>query len=201
MEFTPSTLPVYCKYNLGKFLKYITFSSCSLIIFESLPKLYLKNCFFSIKCQNGGGKFHPRSGSTGRFSPSTSYVIALEHVGVVRALRVNLASEKERSRFCWLQAFSPRVQLFITVFLLLHYVCKCRQLHNETFITRNRINVDTKQNKLRRPQTAQPLSTNYKRGGHVAAKRAECLRKWGISCEQFGPVSTRLCSKYIKFCF
>ena len=70
MEFTPSTLPVYSKkkqffkYNLRKFLKYITVSSCSLIIFESLPKLYLKNRFFSIKWQNGGGKFHPRSGST-----------------------------------------------------------------------------------------------------------------------------------------
>ena len=71
MEFTPSTLTFYWqkkqffKYNLGKFLKYITFSSCSLNIFESLPKLYLKNCFFSIKCQNGGGEFYPRSGSTG----------------------------------------------------------------------------------------------------------------------------------------
>ena len=60
MGFTPSTLPIYCKkkkqffkYNLGKFLKYITFSSCSSIIFGSLPKLYLKNCFFSNKCQNG----------------------------------------------------------------------------------------------------------------------------------------------------
>ena len=55
----------FFKYNLEKFLKYITFSSCSSIIFESLSKLYLKNCFFSIKCQNGGGKFHQRSGSTG----------------------------------------------------------------------------------------------------------------------------------------
>ena len=54
----------FFKYNLGKFLKYITFLSSSLIIFESLPKLYLKNCFFSIKCQNRGGKFHPRSGSS-----------------------------------------------------------------------------------------------------------------------------------------
>ena len=54
----------FFKYNLGKFLKYITFSSCSLIIFENLSKWYLKICFFSIKCQNGGGKFHPRSGST-----------------------------------------------------------------------------------------------------------------------------------------
>ena len=54
----------FFKYNLGEFLKYITFSSCSLIIFESFPKLYLRNCFFSVKCQNGGGKFHPRSGST-----------------------------------------------------------------------------------------------------------------------------------------
>ena len=45
----------FFKYNLGKFLKYITFSSCSSIIFESLPKLYLKICFFSIKCQNGEG--------------------------------------------------------------------------------------------------------------------------------------------------
>ena len=53
----------------GMFLKYITFSSCSLIIFESLPKLYLKNCFFSIKCQNGGDKFHPRSGSTAEKQP------------------------------------------------------------------------------------------------------------------------------------
>ena len=52
----------FFKYNLGKLLKYITFSSCSLIIFESLPKLYLKTCFLSIKCQNGRGKFHPRSG-------------------------------------------------------------------------------------------------------------------------------------------
>ena len=57
----------FFKYNLGEFLNYITFSSCSLIIFESLPKLYLKNCFFSIKCQNGGGKFHPRSGSTDNY--------------------------------------------------------------------------------------------------------------------------------------
>ena len=56
----------FFKNNLGKFLKYITFSSCSLIIFESLPKLYLENCFFSINCQNGGGEFHPRSGSTAR---------------------------------------------------------------------------------------------------------------------------------------
>ena len=54
----------FFKYNLEKFLKYITFSSCSSIIFGSLPKLYLNNCFFSIECQNGGGKFHPRSGST-----------------------------------------------------------------------------------------------------------------------------------------
>ena len=56
MKFTPSPLSIYCKqkqffkYNLGKFLKYIAFLSCSLIIFESLPKLYLKICFFSIKC-------------------------------------------------------------------------------------------------------------------------------------------------------
>ena len=63
----------FFKYNLVKFLKYITFSS-SLIIFESLPKLYLKNCFFSIKCQNGGVEFHPRSGSTGEGCNHTSCI-------------------------------------------------------------------------------------------------------------------------------
>ena len=41
-------------YNLGKFLKYITFSSCSLIIFESLPKLYLKTCFFQLNVKMEG---------------------------------------------------------------------------------------------------------------------------------------------------
>ena len=41
-------------YNLGKFLKYITFSSCSLIIFKSLPKLYLKNCFFQLNFKMEG---------------------------------------------------------------------------------------------------------------------------------------------------
>ena len=60
MEFTSSTLPVYCKkkqffkYNLGNFFKYITFSSCSLIIFESLPKLYLKNYFFQLNVKMEG---------------------------------------------------------------------------------------------------------------------------------------------------
>ena len=61
MEFiTPSTLPVnlkkkqFFKYNLGKFLKYITFSSCSLIIFESLPKLYLKIAFFLLNVKMEG---------------------------------------------------------------------------------------------------------------------------------------------------
>ena len=79
-------LPVYCKkkqfftYNLGKFLKYITFSSCSLIIFDSLTKLYLKNCFFSIKCQNGGGKFHRRSGSTGNTGPFKYTIVHEQYI-------------------------------------------------------------------------------------------------------------------------
>ena len=66
MEFTPSSLPFYCKkkkqffkYNLGKFLKYITFSSYSLIIFESLPKLYLKNWFFQLNVKMEGVNFIP----------------------------------------------------------------------------------------------------------------------------------------------
>ena len=83
---------------------------------------------------------------------------------------MNLASETERPRFCWLPAFSPRIQLFITVFQLLHYLYTGK-FH--TFIAQNRINEDTKQNTLSRPETAQPLSTNHKRGGQIAAKRAE----------------------------
>ena len=44
----------FFKYNLGKFLKYITFTSFSLIIFESLPKLYFKNSFFQLNVKMEG---------------------------------------------------------------------------------------------------------------------------------------------------
>ena len=69
-------------------------------------------------------------------------------------------------------------QLFITASLLLHYVCKCRQLHIEIFIARKRTNEDTKQKTLSRPETTQPLSKNHKRGGQVRGKRTEYTDTW-----------------------